>query len=119
MKRITGLLVLLMACISLSFGQQKQTASIQTATITVKGNCNECKERIEEAAYLKEVKRAEWDKETKMLTVSFRPAKVSLQQIEQNIAKAGHDAGNSKASDEAYEALPACCAYKHQNAQTH
>ncbi len=119
MKRIFGLIALLLASYSFTFAQQQTDKAVTTETIIVKGNCGECKERIEEAAYLKGVKRAEWNKETKELTVSFRPAKVSLNQIEKSIATAGHDAGEVKASDSAYNTLPPCCAYRHEHAQTH
>lgn len=83
------------------------------------GICNDCKERIENAAYLHGVKRADWDKHAQELTVSYKPAKVSLLQIEKSIANAGHDAGEIKASDSAYAQLPSCCAYHEKGTHTH
>lgn len=119
MKRIFGLIALLIASTSVAQAQQDNNNSVVTEKIIVKGNCGECKERIEEAAYIKGVKRAEWNKETKELTVSYRPSKVAMLEIETSIATAGHDAGEVTASDTSYSKLPPCCAYKHDHAQTH
>lgn len=118
MKRIFGLITLLIASINVAQAQSTNN-NVVTEKIIVKGNCGECKERIEEAAYIKGVKRAEWNKETKELTIAYRPSKVALLDIEKKIAAAGHDAGDISASDSAYNQLPPCCAYKHAHAQTH
>lgn len=111
MKRL--LTVSLLTLSTFAFGQGK-TSKVQTEKIHVTGVCNDCKERIENAAYLPGVKRADWDKQTQELIVSYKPAKVSLEQIEKSIANAGHDAGTIKASDSAYAQLPSCCAYKEE-----
>jgi len=109
MKRMCGLLAIFLTASAFSF---QNKSSIITEHIKVSGICNDCKERIESAAYLPGVKRAEWDKTTKDLTVTFKSGKVTLQQIEQRIAQSGYDAGSVKASDSAYQKLPSCCAYK-------
>ena len=62
---------------------------VDTATVHVDGVCGMCKDRIENAAYIKGVKKATWDKETKILTVIYKPKKVTLLQIEESIAAAG------------------------------
>ena len=110
MKRLFSLLALILMTSAFSFGQNKK--GILTEHIKVSGVCNECKERIENAAYIHGVKRAEWDKDSKDLTVTFKADKVTLLQIEESIAKSGHDAGEVKATDSAYNKLPSCCAYK-------
>lgn len=116
MKRIIGIIALFLSFTSLSFAQDKDIA---TEKIKVSGNCSQCKKRIENAAYIGGVKRAEWDKSSKVLTVTYRPSKTSLTRIEENIAKAGHDAGEVKATDEDYGKLPECCAYKEDGASDH
>ncbi|MBL7766330.1 MAG: heavy-metal-associated domain-containing protein [Chitinophagaceae bacterium] len=88
---------------------QSKTA---TDTFTVYGNCGQCKTRIEEAAYIKGVKSAVWDKKTKVLTVVYLTDKVSLSRISLAIADAGHDTKEQKASDKSYAKLPSCCAYR-------
>lgn len=117
MKRITGIIAIILCSIGFSFAQEKK--DIATEKIKVSGNCDQCKKRIENAAYIDGVKRAEWDKETNILTVTYRPSKASLQKIEEHIAKAGHDAGDVKATEEDYNKLPGCCAYKEEGAATH
>lgn len=81
-------------------------------TLHVAGNCSMCKKRIEEAAYIKGVKQAEWNKANKVLTVVYSPAKTNKQQITNAVLAAGHDASSQKASDSQYKKLPSCCAYR-------
>jgi len=90
---------------------QAQTTII-TSTISVKGNCDECKERIENAADIKGVKNATWSEKTHVLSVTYDSKKVSLDQIEKAIAKAGHETSSQKANEVSYKALPSCCQYK-------
>lgn len=79
----------------------------------VTGNCDMCKKTIESSLKGKPgIKSASWNKNTKMMTVSFDPAKISEDQIHQAIADSGYDTEKKKASDKAYENLPGCCQYK-------
>lgn len=80
--------------------------------IRVFGNCDQCKERIETALVRPGVKTAEWDKQSKMLTVVYRSDKVSEVQIHEWIAEAGHDTKKTKAENAKYETLPGCCKYR-------
>ncbi len=87
--------------------------NITTDTLTVKGNCGECKTRIQEAAFsVKGVKAAVWNKKTKQLVVTYNNSKTNKTKIESAIAAAGHDANNAAAPDKAYNSLPKCCQYK-------
>jgi copper chaperone CopZ len=117
MKRLLSLLAILMAVSTLTSAQGKK--KIITENIPVRGVCEDCKARIEKAAYLPGVKRAEWDPKTQNLKVSFKTSKVSLPEIEQSIARAGHDAGDIKATDSAYNHLPSCRAYKEKGLHSH
>ena len=97
------------------FSAQKAVAGkndIVTGTYTVNGVCEQCKKRIEDAAYLKGVKYAGWDVTTHNLTVKYDSTKTSFALILKSIARAGHDAGEYKAEDEDYNKLPACCRYR-------
>lgn len=77
------------------------------------GNCGMCENRIEKAATgLDGVSTADWDKETKMLEVTFDKDKVKLDDIHKAIAKVGHDTEKEKASDEVYNSLAGCCKYR-------
>jgi len=106
---MTGLILLIST--SLIWGQKKKK-SITTTTIEVSGVCEMCQKRIQEAAYLPGVKRADWEISTHDLTVIYRNDKVSLSAIKESIAKAGHDTEGVRSSLEAYNQLPECCAYR-------
>ncbi len=98
---------------SSAFAQQKANKKeIVTSECPVSGLCVMCKERIENAALIRGVKLAEWDKESGILKVIYRSDKVSLDSIQAGVARAGHDTPLFKAPDEAYEKLPDCCAYR-------
>lgn len=106
--------IALMAMITLSSsfsGFAQETSKVKTETITVKGVCSMCKKRIEDAAYIKGVKRADWDVKTHELKIVYNSEKTSLGKIEQSIANTGHDAGTVVADKEKYKQLPSCCAY--------
>lgn len=110
MKTMKTIIVLFFALI-FSFKIQAQT-TVTTSTISVKGNCGECKERIENAADIKGVKNSNWDKDKKILTVTFDSKKVTLIQIEEAIANAGHTTANKVADAKSYKKLPECCKYE-------
>ena len=87
-------------------------AANKTEKIEVKGNCEMCEKRIEEAALKVDgVTKADWDKTTKKLKVTFDDAKTSTDKIETAVAKVGHDTPNHKAADNVYNNLPDCCKY--------
>ena len=104
------ILIFLSLFISTAFNAQ--TKGVITNTISVNGNCEECKARIENAADIKGVKLATWSEKTKVLTVTYNADKVSLVQIENAIASAGHDAGEVKGAEASYKKLPSCCKYR-------
>jgi len=87
-------------------------STVTTSTLIVKGNCGECKERIENASDIKGVKNSNWDEEKKILTVIYDSSKVTVSQIEMAVAKAGHATVNQKADARAYKKLPTCCKYE-------
>ncbi len=94
-----------------TINSQAQT-TVKTITLSVKGNCDDCKERIENAADIKGVKLCTWNPDTKVASITYVPEKVTLNQIEKAIAKVGYDAGSEKGNTVAYNKLPKCCQYK-------
>lgn len=109
MKKI--FIILLFITSSLAKAQEAKPAVV-TTTIAVRGNCGECKERIETAADIKGVKTSKWDSKAQMLTVTYKPEKVTLDQIKEAILKAGHDVEDQKAPDVVYNKLPKCCKFR-------
>lgn len=88
------------------------TTQTKTETIKVSGNCEMCKARIEKAAKIDGVTKAEWSEKAKTLTATFDPAKTNIDAIGKKIAAAGHDNEKAKATDVAYNKLPSCCQYR-------
>jgi periplasmic mercuric ion binding protein len=111
MKAIKFLLVALIG-LCLNAGANAQNPGLKTETITVSGNCGTCKSRIEKAAKAEGVSKAVWDQQSKVLTVTYDPAKTNLEVIGKKIAAVGHDNSKAKADDKVYNALPGCCKYK-------
>ncbi len=106
MKNRIWLCVFAFICIKL--GAQN---NIITTTLSVKGNCGDCKERIENAADIKGVKVCSWDAKTKVATITYNSQKTTLEKIEKAIAQAGYETQNQKANAAAYSKLPTCCRY--------
>jgi copper ion binding protein len=87
-------------------------AQMKTDTIKVRGNCDHCKERIEETSLkIDGVTKAEWDADAQKLMVSYDASKTNNDLIQQAIAKIGHDTEKYRANDKTYNQLPACCNY--------
>jgi copper chaperone CopZ len=84
----------------------------KTESFKVWGNCGMCKDRIEKAVKSEGATSAAWDLKTKMLTVTFDPAKTSMEVLGKKLAAVGHDTEKFKADDKIYDALPACCKYE-------
>jgi mercuric ion binding protein len=90
----------------------KQMATTKTETIKVSGNCELCKARIEKAAKVDGVSKAEWNQNTKLLTLVYNPKVVTSDAVQKKIASVGHDTEKYKADDKVYNSLPGCCKYR-------
>ena len=113
MKNILVFILLAVGVVTSSNLQaQKKDKSLTTVELMVQGVCGMCATRIENAAYIKGVKKVSWNKETGVLSVTFRSDKTNEDKIHESIAKAGHDTNKIKAKEEDYKKLPACCSYK-------
>ncbi len=117
MKTVKIFIVALLATV-LGFNSYAQTQTLSKTVVTkteklkVSGNCDQCKARIEKAAKLDGVTKAEWSTESKILSVTFDPSKTNLDQIGKKVAASGHDNEKAKADDKAFNALPGCCKYR-------
>lgn len=89
-----------------------ETANGQTtSTFKVSGNCDMCKETIESSLKVDGISKADWNVETKIITVSYNKSKITLDQIQKKIASVGYENEKYKADVKAYRALPECCQY--------
>jgi len=76
----------------------------------VKGNCDMCKERIENTAKKAGAKTAIYSIDLQTLTLET-DSNISTDDILKKVAEAGHDNEKFKATATTYEALPGCCHY--------
>ncbi|MFC0780317.1 heavy-metal-associated domain-containing protein [Flavobacterium sp. HJSW_4] len=107
-------IVLIAMMVFLGFSAQAQTKknkNLKYAT-EVNGNCEQCKKRIEKAAYgVPGVKTATWDVSSHQLSVILNEEKSSPSDLNKAIAKVGHDTKEVKATDADYDNLHSCCKY--------
>lgn len=91
----------------------KAPEHFEKATFKVYGNCSMCKKTIE-SALLKNpnIKRANWNVDTKMIEVEYNPHSISLDEVHHLIANSGYDTDKVKAPEAAYKKLPGCCQYE-------
>lgn len=95
------------SCIALTASAQKT----KTETFSVNGNCGMCESKIEKAAIAAGASSAEWNKDTKIITVKFKSTESNLAKIQKSIADAGYDNAGAKAADDTYDKLHGCCKY--------
>ena len=107
-------LVLIIMIAFFGFSAQAQTKKNKNLKYTteVNGNCEQCKKRIEKAAYgVPGVKTASWDISSHQLSVILNEEKTSPSDLNKAIAKAGHDNKEFKATTTDYDNLHSCCKY--------
>ncbi len=110
MKKGIGFLIIgflsLASCTSFAQKEKK----FEDLKVSTSAQCEMCKETIEEAlAFVKGVKHAELDLESKIVTVTYRKGKTNPEKIRTAISRAGYDADHVAAYPKAYKKLPACC----------
>jgi len=91
--------------------QKKVDPTAKKETFKVWGECGMCKKHIEKAAKESGATAANWDTDSKMLTVSYSTAKTSNQKIQEAIAAVGYDTRDLVADNSAYNKLDECCKY--------
>jgi outer membrane receptor for ferrienterochelin and colicins len=106
LKKLLALFAMLIVCISIQAQKNKKTLSLK-----VRGNCEECKDRIEKTLQIPFIYKATWDIESELLKVSFDSIKISKQVIQQKLAKIGHESEGYIVDKTVYDNLPNCCQY--------
>lgn len=85
----------------------------KTESFKVWGNCGMCESTIEGAfKEVESVEKADWDKDTKMIEVTYSPHSITLDEIKKKIADVGYDTKEYRATEEVYNNLPGCCQYE-------
>ncbi|MBS1666486.1 DUF3347 domain-containing protein [Chitinophaga defluvii] len=111
MKSIAKLLMVIVVLLS-SINSFAQIKNAKTETVKVDGNCDMCKATIEKAGNVKKVASVEWNKDTKMGTLTYDSDKTNQDEILKRIALAGYDSEKFLAPDDIYAKLPGCCQYE-------
>jgi copper chaperone CopZ len=88
-----------------------QIKNATTATVKIYGNCGMCEKTIEKAGNLNKVATVDWNKETKMATLTYDSKKTNQDEILKRIALAGYDSDSFLAPDDVYANLHGCCQY--------
>ncbi len=92
-----------------------QIQNARTETAKVYGNCGMCKTTIEKAINEKDVVEAVWNKDTKILSLTYDPKKTNRKAILKKVAEAGYDNEAYQAPKTAYDKLHSCCQYERPN----
>jgi len=89
-----------------------QHQATKTESFKVEGKCGMCKSKIEKAAKIEGVTKAEWDADKQLLTVTYMADMVKTDDIQKKVAAVGYDTEKFKADDKIYDKLPGCCKYR-------
>ena len=89
-----------------------QIKNAKTEIVKIYGNCEMCEKKIETAGYVKKVANVEWNKDSKMATITYDSIKTNQDEILKRIALAGYDSDKFLAPDDVYSKLAGCCQYE-------
>jgi copper chaperone CopZ len=113
MKSIKNILMAITLLLSITIANA-QIKNAKTETVKIYGNCGMCETNIEKAGNLKKVAQVDWDKDTKMATLTYDSTKTSQDEILKRTALAGYDSEKFLAPDAAYKSLAGCCQYERE-----
>ncbi len=111
MKSISKILIAIAVLLSFT-ACNAQIKNSKTETVHIYGNCDMCKSTIEKAGNLKKVAKVDWNKDTKMATLTYDAKKTNQDEILKRIALSGYDSEKFLAPDDVYSKLPECCQYE-------
>ena len=89
-----------------------QIKNAKTEIVKIYGNCEMCEKTIETAGNVKKVANVEWNKDSKMATITYDSIKTNQDEILKRIALAGYDSDKFLAPDDVYSKLAGCCQYE-------
>jgi len=112
MKSVKYFFTIIILITTFNLTAQVNSGKDSIVIFKVFGNCEMCKDRIEKASKVKGIIKANWEIDTKLLTLLVNGSKSNLDKIHHRIAEAGHDTEKEKASDVTYNGLPECCHYR-------
>lgn len=89
-----------------------QIKNAKTEIVKIYGNCEMCEKTIETAGNVKKVANVEWNKDSKMATITYDSIKTNQDEILKRIALAGYDSDKFLTPDDVYSKLAGCCQYE-------
>ena len=89
-----------------------QIKNAKTESVKIYGNCEMCEKTIETAGSVKKIANVDWNKDTKMATITYDSTKTNQDEILKRIALAGYDSDKFLAPDDVYSKLAGCCQYE-------
>ena len=95
-----------------------QIKNAKTETVKIYGNCDMCKNTIEKAGNKKKASKVDWNKDSKVATLTFNSKTTNEDEILKRIALAGYDNEKFLAPNDAYAKLPECCKYERKKIAT-
>ena len=110
MKILNSLMLAVFVLLS-SVSANAQIKNKKTETVKIFGNCDMCKANIEKAGNVKKIAQVNWDKDTRLATITYDSAKTNSDEILKRIALEGYDSEKFLAPDSKYNTLHACCQY--------
>ncbi len=105
-------ILLLTLTISVSAFSQKTSNKPITSTFWVAGVCGMCEQTIETALDAKGILKADFQLSNNLLTVTYKPTKITEAQIHNLLNEAGYDTEKSTCTDEQYARVHGCCKYR-------
>ncbi len=94
-----------------------QIKNAKTESVKIYGNCGMCETTIEKAGNKSKVVKVDWNKDTKMATITYDAKLTNPDEILKRIALSGYDSEKFLAPNDVYAKLPDCCQYE-RKAQT-
>lgn len=110
-KKVLMVMTLLLSGVMLN----AQIKNPKTETVKIYGNCGMCKKTIEKAGNKKDEAMVNWNKDTKIATITYDSTKTNQDEIVKRISMAGYESDKFTAPDAAYKNLPGCCQYERKS----
>jgi len=109
---LASLTIIGIVAISSCGNSSHKNMKLKTAEFKVYGNCGMCEKTIEGSLNdVEGIDEADWDKETKLISITFDSLRLNEEELKSKIATVGYDTDSKRASDKVYYSLPGCCQY--------
>jgi len=105
--KFSAAVLMLLLTTTITKAQTDKFAEIKIKTSAI---CGMCKETIENnLAFEKGIKKSVLDVDSKIVTVTYNPEKITPEKIRLAISKVGYDEDDIPANAKAYKKLDGCC----------